>query len=158
MFKQAKVISRLCLLAIIAVTSCTHQSKWEIVKPEYEVVSSEEQELRLIQDQKLEFYVDSQDLTRSWQRAEIFSEQYLGITPTYVYSISKNKPDSVGLQFSSENFSYIVQKEKHGRAFLLRVQCSPKNSKADPSKAELNAKNLARFIKDGRLQLSLLVK
>jgi len=153
------VISLILALSLLHLTACSKKAQeWVMVKPEYERISSKQLESQQIEEMPTEFNIKLEQLPKMWERAELFSQQYLGVAPTYVYSSGKGTPDSVGLKFSSINFSYLVTKRKYLNGMLIKVKCTAKNSSVDASKALFNAKNLSRFIHDGRLQLALLEK
>jgi hypothetical protein len=67
----------------------------------------------------------------------------------------------VGNRFSlvsnpaQESYTYEVAKEISQDGFLYSVTCSP-TSKGSAAQAALNAGSFARFIKDGKLEVSLL--
>ena len=146
-------------LSFLQLQACSSKNQeWELVKPEYERISSNEIESQQIEEMPTEFKIRLEQLPKMWERAELFAQQYIGVTPTYVYSSGKGEPDSIGLQFASHNFSYLVTKRNYRDGTLIQVKCTVKNSSVEPSKALFNAKNLSRFIRDWRLQLTLLEK
>ncbi len=151
-----------CLVLVFlapSLTGCAKNARYEVVKPRYERVTSEARELQLLQLQPLEIIVTPGEVAQLWQRAELFAYQYLGTTPTVAFQSSRTQPDSTALQFSSEHYRYSVTKAKRGAVNIaVAVSCVPMNQDGDESKADLNARNLARFMKEGRLQLSVLEK
>lgn len=153
------VLALVLFISFPQLLACSRKNQeWELVKPEYERISSNEVESQQIEEMPTEFNITLEQLPKMWERAELFAQQYIGVAPTYVYSSGKGKPDSIGLQFVSNNFSYLVTKRKYRDGILIQVKCTVKNSSVEASKALFNAKNLSRFIRDGRLQLALLEK
>jgi hypothetical protein len=67
----------------------------------------------------------------------------------------------VGSRFSlvsnpaQDSYTYEVAKEMNKDGFLYAVTCTP-TSKGSAAQAALNAGSFARFIKDGKLEVSLL--
>ena len=153
---KARLLSSLTLLLLLC--ACATKPSWEVVKPELERTSSEEQELVVIRQEETSFLLRSDELLLPWQRANLFATQYLGVTPRLAFSSRKNAPDREGLEFASENYAWMVSKQRRGKAILVSIECTPSTKDADAKKAQLNAQNLARFMREGRLQLALLAR
>jgi len=105
------------------------------------------------------FIVGFEDDPYSWERAKFFLEKYAGGGAGHSSVLTR----IVGSRLSLANnpaatdFSYEVSKDPTEGGFNYRVACSA-NGTGDNNQAALNAGNLARFIRDGKLELSLLEK
>jgi hypothetical protein len=103
------------------------------------------------------FTVDRDQDSYSWDRAKFFLENYIGVTPQHSSVMTR----VVGSRFSlvsnpaQESYTYEVAKEMNKDGFLYSVTCTP-TKKGSPAQAALNAGSFARFIKDGKLEISLL--
>ena len=103
------------------------------------------------------FTIDRDQDSYSWDRAKFFLENYIGVSPQHSSVMTR----VVGNRFSlvsnpaQESYTYEVAKEISQDGFLYSVTCSP-TSKGSAGQAALNAGSFARFIKDGKLEVSLL--
>lgn len=103
------------------------------------------------------FTIDRDQDSYSWDRAKFFLENYIGVAPQHSSVMTR----VVGNRFSlvsnpaQESYTYEVAKEMSQEGFLYSVTCTPTN-KGSVSQAALNAGSFARFIKDGKLEISLL--
>lgn len=103
------------------------------------------------------FDVDRDQDSYSWDRAKFFLENYIGVTPQHSSVMTR----VVGSRFSlvsnpaQEAYTYEVAKEMTKAGFLYSVTCTP-SAKGTAAQAALNAGSFARFIKDGKLEVSLL--
>jgi hypothetical protein len=103
------------------------------------------------------FTVDRDQDSYSWDRAKFFLENYIGVAPQHSSVMTR----VVGNRFSlvsnpaQDSYTYEVAKEMSQEGFLYSVTCTP-TGKGSPSQAALNAGSFARFIKDGKLEVSLL--
>ncbi len=103
------------------------------------------------------FTIDRDQDSYSWDRAKFFLENYIGVAPQHSSVMTR----VVGNRFSlvsnpaQESYTYEVVKEVSRYGFLYSVTCTPTN-KGSASQAALNAGSFARFIKDGKLEISLL--
>jgi hypothetical protein len=111
------------------------------------------------------FRVAFEDDVYSWERARFFLENYVGASNGHSSAVTK----VVGSRWSLESnpglagYQYEVAKDLGDGGFTYRVTCAPATSNGaqgagDPAQAALNAGNLARFIRDGKLEVSLLQK
>lgn len=103
------------------------------------------------------FTVDRDQDSYSWDRAKFFLENYIGVAPQHSSVMTR----VVGSRFSlvsnpaQELYTYEVAKEMTQEGFLYSVTCTPA-AKGTTAQAALNAGSFARFIKDGKLEVSLL--
>lgn len=103
------------------------------------------------------FSVSFEDDVHSWERARFFLENYAGARPGHSSSLTK----VVGSRWSLESnpgvsaYRYEVTKDSDSAGFTYHVGCAA-GPDGDASQAVLNAANFARFIRDGKLEMSLL--
>jgi hypothetical protein len=103
------------------------------------------------------FEVPFADDVHSWERARFFLENYVSGASGRTSAVTK----VVGVEWSLEsnpavtNYRYIVSKHALEGSFAYRVACVT-GPGGEPSQAALNAGNFARFIRDGKLEVSLL--
>jgi hypothetical protein len=93
----------------------------------------------------------------AWERARLFFEKYLAPGDGQAGVISK----VVGSRWAlasppvGRQYQYEVWRDSIRNGYRYSVTCKPLVSGASMDRAVLNAKNLARFIRDGQLELSL---
>ena len=103
------------------------------------------------------FDIQFEDDRNSWDRARFFLENYIGL-PAGTSSVVTRV---VGVRWSLASnpaqaaYSYEVAKDATRAGFTYYVSCTP-GATGNSSQAALNAANLARFIRDGKLEMSLL--
>jgi hypothetical protein len=103
------------------------------------------------------FDIEFEDDQNSWDRARFFLENYIGLPADRSSVVTR----VVGVRWSlasnpaQASYAYEVAKDATRTGFTYYVTCTP-GSGGNPSQAALNAANLARFIRDGKLEMSLL--
>lgn len=104
-----------------------------------------------------EFLVAFADDQYSWERARFFLENYVDAGAGHASAVIKVVGDrwSLASNPAAARYIYQVVKDAGDSGFTYQVSCVA-GIGGDSSQAELNAGNLARFIRDGRLEVSLL--
>ncbi|RIL02582.1 MAG: hypothetical protein DCC75_13215 [Proteobacteria bacterium] len=103
-----------------------------------------------------EFVVPYPDAVYSWQRAQHFFK--IHISDKFKPS-SQPSPDILeGYSSDRGVYFYRVKKDQGHGGFRYNVECIPVSTQISSTLAKQNAKNLARFIAQGQLELSLLAK
>lgn len=103
------------------------------------------------------FNVSFEDDVYSWERARFFLENYVGASSGHSSAVTK----VVGSRWSLESnpaleaYRYEVLKDSGDAGFTYRVLCVAGGA-GNQAQAALNAGNLARFIREGKLEISLL--
>jgi len=131
-------------------------------RPVVEIETAQEQALKEVMSSPTSFVVSYPEAPYSWERAKLFFELY---TTRYDESYSLRPQDGAGLREEvllsnslarEDNYYYQVKKtsERSGLAYV--VSCRPRREPGDLLYAERNARNLARFIRQGQLEVSLL--
>ncbi len=105
------------------------------------------------------FFVSFEDDTYSWERARFFLENYVGAAAGHNSVVTKVVGDRLSLASNPgvQAYQYEVVKDSTDGGFNYSVFCAA-GAGGDSQQADLNAGNLARFVRDGRLELSLLPK
>lgn len=130
---------------------------------EYELITVEQQALSDVMAAPTEFLVAHGDDGPAWERAELFYNKYAGkarvIATEKGISLVSDMTNKNAAQKGSVSFVYEVSKTFVNEGYLYKVRCVPLvHSSQSLSVALRNAKNLARFIRAGELQVSLLVR
>ncbi|MFN4896457.1 MAG: hypothetical protein ACK5GN_02175 [Pseudomonadota bacterium] len=105
------------------------------------------------------FTVAFADDPYSWERARFFLENYTGGGSGHASAVMGIAGDrwSLSSNPAAQQYRYEVSKDAGEGEFTYHVSCLP-GVGGDPAQAALNAGNLARFIRDGTLEVSLLGK
>ncbi len=103
------------------------------------------------------FNVPFADDQYSWERARFFLENYAGGGAGHASAVMKVVADrwSLASNPAAAQYNYEVTKDAIVSGFAYQVSCVA-GVGGESSQAELNAGNLARFIREGRLEVSLL--
>lgn len=119
--------------------------------------TSRDQARQEILETPTSFDVQFEDDRNSWDRARFFLENYIGLPADHSSVVTR----VVGTRWSLASnpaqaaYAYEVAKDTTRTGFTYYVTCTP-GAGGSPSEAALNAANLARFIRDGKLEMSLL--
>jgi hypothetical protein len=124
-------------------------------KPGYEVevVTAKDLAKQEVMAATTAFELDAAKDGEAWSRAQIFIKAY------------RNEPLADGSAFATKltssnpksEFTYNISKNRVGQVYAYDVTCTS-NKQPNSEVAELNAKNLARFITTGTFEQSLWVK
>ena len=119
----------------------------------YEIVTVEQQALESIMETPSEFALPRHQDVYAWERAAIFFDTHTPGGTTTVHT-----PDHMTLSNRNPEKGYIysVERQNLGDQFSYKVRCMPQTREANRIDGVKYAKNLARFIKDGTLEVSLL--
>ena len=139
------------LLPLVSACSSTTATKKNY---EIEVVTAEQLIDEEIAKANTEFMVPFSDDEIAWSRTRIFFERYLNGEPGE-FTINRNRAQNKPTE--SARFYYSVSREPLDDGMQYHVSCNPVQP-TDRVYADRNAKNLARFISEGTLELTLLVQ
>lgn len=133
----------------------TLESAGLVSKPvTYEAISSQEEALQEIQASPTNFEVTIEENEAAWERARFFLQQYAGKGKIQ----SERAADrDVMTKAGSAGFRYQVARRFNGGKVNFQVFCTPKDPKRSTAQALLNAKNVARFVRSGELEVSQLI-
>ena len=103
------------------------------------------------------FSVPFADDPYSWERARFFLENYIGSSSGHTSVVTRVVGDrwSLASNPTVQQYVYEVSKDAGEGAYTYQVSCIP-GTGGDINQAVLNAGNLARFIREGKLEISLL--
>ncbi len=120
----------------------------------------DDQARELIATTQTNFRMNLDEAPAAWDRAKLFFEKYLASDGLGAGVVTKIVGARWGLSAglaASSSYVYEVWREDVRDGYKFSVVCKPKQG-VSAQLAELNARNLARFMQDGRLELSLLAK
>jgi hypothetical protein len=104
------------------------------------------------------FVISLDDDRMAWERARFFFEKYVARKESQAPVISK----VIGSRWALTNgkdglYTYEVWKDSVVQGYKYTVRCTARNG-GQVQEAQLSAGNLARFIREGKLEVSLLPK
>jgi hypothetical protein len=104
------------------------------------------------------FVIAFDDDRMAWERARFFFEKYVNRNGAQAPVISKVIGSRWALTNGKEGqYSYEVWKDSVAQGFKYTVRCTAQQG-GQVQEAHLHAGNLARFIREGKLEVSLLPK
>ena len=165
------------ILALLCATGCSSSPKSALKPPSGAVASSSTVVVETPQDQALhaiaaaprEFQLNFGEAQYAWERTQIFFSSHTdgaflkmasegGTSGSENYASITNAPGGRVRSGAKDNFIYDVRKIPVRGGFRFQVNCVPASATGDKNAAKRNALNLARFIKNGELEASLLVR
>ena len=139
---------------VLVLCSCGRQPQ-PAPRYEYEVIGVEQQALEAIEHMPTEFHVEFQDDEAVWDRGHLFFRTY---TRAGSYEENFDYPSPGTTLRSKEGgddlYTYEIERSQVSGGYRYLVHCSPRRQTA--LQCARNAKNIARFLRDGHLELSLL--
>lgn len=157
------------IFCCLCLTSCAALgTSNSTVKPSIEVITSEEQALEEVMKMPKQFVVKYSESHHAAERVQLFLTTYTGGA-----QVEDNQGASQATVFSNvksakDKFAYQIERTTAPDGFQYIVICEPVSSGAnwnsvvsnsvDVETADKNARNVARFIRDGQLEVSLLVR
>lgn len=120
-----------------------------------EVETVEDQALSAVMSSSLEFTVELAAADDAWARARLFLSQYAA-SSAVPRAIAPRVSVLSSADSKAEPYLYKVTRAASPNGYHFRVGCEPRAADGSAAKAEQNARNLARFIREGTLELSLL--
>ena len=145
------------LATVAAGCAAVSSSERPGIRPEdVEVVSVKDQALQEIEQAPLDFDMPYAADLPAWQRAISFFKMYLKEQGRAPFS----ETETVIENQAGEGVRYVyrVVRTPAAGAMHYRVSCGPAGPGSTPLQADTNARNLARFIRDGTLELSWLYR
>lgn len=162
--------SALVLGCVVVLAGCTNPSSLRPSTPgsisavvraeEYDLEVSatpEDQARQEIVETPTVFTVVFEDDPHSWDRAKFFLENYIGSSSGHTSVVTRVVGDrwSLASNPTLQQYVYEVSKDAGEGGYTYQVSCVP-GAGGDQNQAALNAGNLARFIREGKLEVSLL--
>jgi len=133
-----------------SVQDTTRQPQWEI-----EVETIEDQAIAEILSTPTEFVVTYSDDHYSWERAMIFLQSHTSKQSFQHISSPQEMVIVSNHGAMQDNYWYNVEKASHPEGWFYRVKVLPAGA-GSHHLADRNARNLARFIRNGILERSLI--
>lgn len=124
---------------------------------EIEIETVEQQARQAVAAAPLEFTVPLREADEAWTRATIFFSQYTSAAGR----IREAGPRALEISTESDSadqYRYSVRRVITPQGYRFSVACAPNGDSANPELAERNGRNVARFIGEGILEVSLLVR
>ena len=150
--------SRLLLLAALSLFlfGCPSKRrpipKWEVV----ELVTVEDQALELVQGAKTEFQATPDEEVYASQRLKVFWELYLSEVKGAEKDIFVLGEQEL-VFYRTPQFLFKIRHNPEQGGVRYKVECLPHRTTPESLEAaKLNSQNLARFLKEGALEVSLL--
>lgn len=125
-----------------------------------EVAATPEQQAREeVLAMPTDFEVSVEQDRYAWERARFFLENYGAGTGAPSNAVVKVVGSRRGLASSPKETSYVYEvfKDFNSNGYRYSVRCVPSPG-GEMAAASLNAGNFARFIRDGKLEVSLLAQ
>ena len=154
-----KFIRYLPYCALLLLSACAQTSTPSVPKVEFEIQGPEEQSALLIDAAPTEFKINFENDALAWERTRLFFSKYTA-KPLISELDKKGESLEIASQLPSEKYFFRVKHILQGQGFKYLVTCvpNPAQRSADNLAANRNAKNLARFIKDGELDVGFLAR
>ena len=164
--KKAKSLMAVALLASMgcsssggvrpgSIANLSHASAYEKLAVE---ATPQDQARAEVLATPTEFLVPIEQDRFAWERARFFLENYGTGSGAPSNAVVKVVGSRRGLSSApgSSSYTYEVFKDFSADGYRYSVRCSASNG--DTQDSALNAGNFARFIRDGKLEVSLLVR
>ncbi len=145
----------LIALVIFAASCSAPQSK---PRYEYEVITIQELAAQAVNEAPTDFVVSAADQSVAWERSKLFFATYTSGVKEEEFDYPKPGISLVTKARDKDKYIYEVEHTETDQGYRYVVSCSRNTSKRGNSdfQARRNAQNVARFIRDGNLELSLL--
>lgn len=151
---SAKILNFQLAVSLLLIFSAGCSSAGRVLPPDatYEFESVTEQAIADVDSAQTTFDVDPETARYVWERAEFFYRHYLGLNEKIKYTA-----DSKVLGGSDKHgYQWNVTGGTASQTGTFSVACEARANGASAKVAELNAKNLARFLNTGTLEVDLL--
>lgn len=121
--------------------------------------SVQEQALDSLMQTPTSFPIEYRADRHAWERARVFFDKYLSPpdqkNQAVVTKVRKETWILTNRDLRPSHFIYEVKRVDGRKGYTYSVSCEPVGNSASQD-AQMNARNLARFIRDGSLEVSLL--
>ena len=125
---------------------------------EYEVVDTGQIAVENIKATPKQFVLEGTPNNQAWERGRLFLDKYINGSNLSVVSRGSDSVERLESKTSTNsNYKYRIERIRAGEMYKYSVNCSPLSANADAASADLNARNVARFLKDGTLEVGQLV-
>ena len=130
-------------------------------KPKYEleVITVEELAAQAVNESPTDFFVKGEDQPVAWERSQLFFSTYTSGAEQQEFDYPRPGVSLVTRQRAKEKYIYEIEHSatKEG-GYRYVISCSRNSTQKGGSDfaAHRNARNVARFVREGNLELSLL--
>ena len=122
---------------------------------EVEIETVEDQARAAVDETPLEFTVPLMEADEAWARARLFISEYTSgdgtpreVSPRHAFVTNEGQ--------GTDRFTYRIDRTVTPRGYAFVVACRPREQGVLQPLAEHNGRNIARFIRVGTLEVSLL--
>lgn len=142
------------LLIAAACAPAPTQPKYEI-----EVITIEEQAAQAVNESATDFVVPESEQSITWERSKLFFSTYTSGMEEQEFDYPRPGVSMVTHPRDKDKYIYEIEysQAKNNDGYRYVVSCSRNSRKGGSDySAHRNAKNVARFVREGNLELSLL--
>lgn len=126
---------------------------------QYELVTIEQQAKEAIINTPTEFRLPLREDSAAWARVELFFRQYTKSGYPGVRSLPGGGLLVSNISVADDRYAYSVEKYMAGGEMTYLIECRANQALGGVTRyCQPNAQNLARFIKEGQLELSYLAR
>jgi|GEM_PF-4646490 len=147
------------VLGLFLCTGCSTTNSNPEPQREYELITAQDQLVEDVRNTPKEFIVPYTQEQAAWDRVLYFFSQYAGLKTPFITSLSSNIVQITNRHDKSASvpaYFYMIEKFPVAQGVKFRVHCFPNGDRGSRDLAETNARNVARFVKEGRLERSIL--
>jgi len=140
--------------ALLGCAPALHIEKVSAPLPTYERVTMEEALREEVANSPVSFVLNHYESNYAWERAKIFFKEHT----TGFLGERKVSPDKLllsNIESAKDKYVYEVERSRSAEGFRYHITCFS-NEFAGLDQSQVNARNLARFIRMGQLERSLL--
>jgi hypothetical protein len=150
--RSAKLLALAAIFA--AFSACSTSPGYEVV----ERVTVDQQALEEVLKTPLNFSVDRAKADQAWDRARMFFEFFIAQGNAKPEELYEARPAWISNErIPDQKYSYRIARQESSAQVSFLVKCIARPmAGGTPEKAEQNARNLARFMQYGYLEVSLL--
>jgi len=126
---------------------------------EYELITIEQQIVEAVMASPKEFIVPFSNEQAAWERVLYFFREYADLQTPFITSLASNTIQITNQHDAAKTgkpYIYMVEKFPVSGGMKFRIHCIPNGNRGTRDLADTNARNVARFIRDGTLERSIL--
>lgn len=143
-------------LFMVSLAACSPAPMSPILSVEY--IPPETQALDDIAGTSKSFLIPVDEDEHAQERVELFLRDYASGVSRSEPSVNSDTIVFSNRAHSGASYIYEVERTRVAGGFQYIVFCEPRHSGASDDLADRNARNFARFIRDGHLEVSLLAR
>lgn len=148
-----KLAMRWLSFLLLITLGCSNQARNSAQRVQVEHDSVTEIALQEVMATPTEFFIPVEEDRFAWGRARMFFEQKEGAKPSIISTPSHTEVSNSNTK--GDKYLYRVIRQPAAGGFQYTVTCRPRLA-TGANLCKRNAKNVARFVKDGSLERTLL--